>query len=201
MSNLQSSTKTDTDKDTGHDMDTDTWTLVKHIKLNSDTGIRDTPDMGVRVVSCQCRCRCWAVPLACGPSNTSVDESILIEKQERVDNGANDGRFSVNQFHGRSRHKVDPVRDLSIQVLEKFSLVTRFARGTTSQLFGENQSNGFSPIDRRTHIQTNLDHPKSSSVEENTFVESPVVLDSQEFDNLSLVWGKPRQPPLGSEEV
>ncbi|KAL5183532.1 TBC1 domain family member 15 [Glycine soja] len=141
-----------------------------------------------------------AVPLACGPSNTSVDESILIENQERADNGANDGRFSVNQFHGRPRHKVDPARDLSIQVLEKFSLVTRFARETTSQLFGENQSNGFSPIDRRTHIQTNLDHPKSSNVEENTSVESPVVLDSQEFDNLSLVWGKPRQPPLGSEE-
>ncbi|KAH1217061.1 TBC1 domain family member 15 [Glycine max] len=142
-----------------------------------------------------------AVPLTCGPSNTSVDESILIENQERADNGANDGRFSVNQFHGKPRHKVDPARDLSIQVLEKFSLVTRFARETTSQLFGENQSNGFSPIDRRTHIQTNLDHPKkSSNVEENTSDESPVALDSQEFDNLSLVWGKPRQPPLGSEE-
>lgn len=127
-----------------------------------------------------------AVPLACGPSNTSVDESILIENQERADNGANDGRFSVNQFHGRPRHKVDPARDLSIQVLEKFSLVTRFARETTSQLFGENQSNGFSPIDRRTHIQTNLDHPKSSNVEENTFVESPVVLDSQEVISFSL---------------
>ena len=127
-----------------------------------------------------------AVPLTCGPSNTSVDESILIENQERADNGANDGRFSVNQFHGKPRHKVDPARDLSIQVLEKFSLVTRFARETTSQLFGENQSNGFSPIDRRTHIQTNLDHPKSSNVEENTFVESPVVLDSQEVISFSL---------------
>ncbi|KHN12186.1 hypothetical protein glysoja_036509 [Glycine soja] len=205
MSNLQSSTKTDTDKDTGHDMNTDTWIPVKHIKLNL---IRAsvTPRIWASV-SCRVGVGLFplemprAVPLACGPSNTSVDESILIEKQERVDNGANDGRFSVNQFHGRSRHKVDPARDLSIQVLEKFSLVTRFARETTSQLFGENQSNGFSPIDRRTHIQTNLDHPKSSNVEENTFVESPVVLDSQEFDNLSLVWGKPRQPPLGSEEV
>lgn len=128
-----------------------------------------------------------AVPLTCGPSNTSVDESILIENQERADNGANDGRFSVNQFHGKPRHKVDPARDLSIQVLEKFSLVTRFARETTSQLFGENQSNGFSPIDRRTHIQTNLDHPKkSSNVEENTSVESPVVLDSQEVNSFSL---------------
>ncbi|RDX87299.1 TBC1 domain family member 15, partial [Mucuna pruriens] len=143
-----------------------------------------------------------AVPLACGPSDMSADESILNENQERADNGVNNGSFSVTQFHGRPMHKVhDPARDLSIQVLEKFSLVTKFARETTSQLFGENQSNGFSTSERRTHIQTNLDHPKKSSdVVENTSDESPVALDSQEFDNLSLVWGKPRQRSLGSEE-
>ncbi|CAJ1944606.1 unnamed protein product [Sphenostylis stenocarpa] len=136
-----------------------------------------------------------AVPLACGPSNMSVDESILNENQERADNDVN----NVSQFLGRPRHKVDPARDLSIQVLEKFSLVTRFARETTSQLFRENQSNGFT--ERRTHVQTNLDHPrKSSHVEEKTSDESGLALDSKEFDNLSLVWGKPRQPPLGSEE-
>jgi len=30
---------TDTNIDTGHDTDTDTWTPVKHIKLNLDTGV------------------------------------------------------------------------------------------------------------------------------------------------------------------
>ncbi|KAK7347544.1 hypothetical protein VNO80_22077 [Phaseolus coccineus] len=140
-----------------------------------------------------------AVPLACGPSNMSVDESILNENQERADNDVNNGSSSVTHFHRRPRQKVDPARDISIQVLEKFSLVTKFARETTSQLFRENQSNGFS--ERRTPIQTNLDHPRRSShVEENTSDESCHALDSQEFDNLSLVWGKPRQPPLGSEE-
>ncbi|KAL2338404.1 hypothetical protein Fmac_012850 [Flemingia macrophylla] len=162
-----------------------------------------------------------AVPLACGPSNMSVDESILNENQERADNGVNNGSYGASQFHGRPfhgrpRHKGhDPGRDLSIQVLEKFSLVTKFARETTSQLFGENQSNGFGASERRTHIQTNIDHPKkSSNMVEDSSDESPVALDSQEFggmmvyffisigpfDNLSLVWGKPRQPPLGSEE-
>ncbi|KAL9326192.1 hypothetical protein ACSQ67_006837 [Phaseolus vulgaris] len=141
-----------------------------------------------------------AVPLACGPSNMSVDESILNENQERADNDVNNGSSSVTHFHGRPRQKVDPARDISIQVLEKFSLVTKFARETTSQLFRENQINGFS--ERRTPIQTNIDHPRRSShVEEKTSDESCLALDSQEFDNLSLVWGKPRQPPLGSEEV
>ncbi|CAL0325651.1 unnamed protein product [Lupinus luteus] len=143
-----------------------------------------------------------AVSIACGPSNLSGDESTMNENQERADGGVSSGSVSAPQFHGRPRHKVhDPTRDLSIQVLEKFSLVTKFARETTSQLFGENQSNGFSFSERRTHIQTNLDHPKSpSKVAENAPDENPVVADPLEFDKLSLVWGKPRQPPLDSKE-
>lgn len=121
-----------------------------------------------------------AVSLACGPSNMSVDESALNENQERNDGGVNNGSVSVPQFHGRPRHKVHDPRDLSIQVLEKFSLVTKFARETTSQLFGENQNNGFSVNERRTHIQTDLDHPKSSNVSGNISDESPAVSDSQE---------------------
>ncbi|WJX90337.1 hypothetical protein P8452_72246 [Trifolium repens] len=142
-----------------------------------------------------------AVPLARGPSNMSVDESTLNENQERNDSGVNNGSVSVPRFHGRPRHKVhDPARDLSIQVLEKFSLVTKFARETTSQLFRENQTNGYSSNERRTHIQTNLDPPKSSSVAENNSDENSDIPDSQEFDNLSLVWGKPRQSPLDAKE-
>ncbi|OIV99898.1 hypothetical protein TanjilG_26236 [Lupinus angustifolius] len=143
-----------------------------------------------------------AVSIACGPSNLSSDESTMNENQERADGGVSSGSVGAPQFHGRPRHKVhDPTRDLSIQVLEKFSLVTRFARETTSQLFGENQSNGFSSSERRTHIQTKLDHPKKpSKLAENVPDESHVVADPLEFDKLSLVWGKPRQPPLDSKE-
>ncbi|KAI5069146.1 hypothetical protein GOP47_0015447 [Adiantum capillus-veneris] len=39
----------------------------------------------------------------------------------------------------QQRRPRDPARDVSIQVLEKFSLVTKFARDTTAQLFGENR--------------------------------------------------------------
>ncbi|GJN22006.1 hypothetical protein PR202_gb09532 [Eleusine coracana subsp. coracana] len=46
---------------------------------------------------------------------------------------------SMSQYGSMQKHKSnDPGRDLSIQVLEKFSLVTKFARDTTSSLFRDN---------------------------------------------------------------
>ncbi|CAL0307111.1 unnamed protein product [Lupinus luteus] len=139
-----------------------------------------------------------AVTVACEPSNLSGDESTMNENEEQADGGVNNGIVSASPFHGRPRHKGhDPARDISIQVLEKFSLVTKFARETTSQLFGENQSNGFSSSKRRTQVQTNLDHP---IVEGNVPEEGHVIADPLEFDKLSLVWGKLRQPPLGFRE-
>ena len=129
-----------------------------------------------------------SVSLVCGPSDTPLNESTLNENQEKDDSGVNNGSVMAPQFHGRSKHKVhDPARDLSIQVLEKFSLVTKFARETTSQIISrvENQSNGFSVHERRTHSQSNLDPPKkSSNVAESISHESPAVLDSQEVTPL-----------------
>lgn len=68
--------------------------------------------------------------------------------------GADQERISSDKISGkpngwqRPKHQ-DPARDLSIQVLEKFSLVTRFARETTSQLFRE--MDGFTPSEGRKH--------------------------------------------------
>jgi hypothetical protein len=46
---------------------------------------------------------------------------------------------SMSQYSSKQKHKSnDPGHDLSIQVLEKFSLVTKFARDTTSSLFRDN---------------------------------------------------------------
>ncbi|KAK4265243.1 hypothetical protein QN277_026323 [Acacia crassicarpa] len=141
-----------------------------------------------------------AIPLAYGPSNISVDESTLVEVQG---SGVNDGSSSAFHHQGRPRNKVhDPARDLSIQVLEKFSRVTKFARETTTQLFSEHHGNGYDPNYRRTNIHTPAvpGHPKkSSSVGGKVPHESPASGNS-EFDELSLIWGKPRQPPLGYEE-
>ncbi|KAK5824437.1 uncharacterized protein LOC108486234 [Gossypium arboreum] len=139
-----------------------------------------------------------AVSIASVPSTpVSVGESSSQQNEERTDVSA-----SIPQYNGTQRQKGhDPARDISIQVLEKFSLVTKFARETTSQLFRETHSNGFGPLERRNSNQSALDYShKSSEYKEDVPVQSPVDPDPLEFDKLSLVWGKPRQPPLGLEE-
>ncbi|KAJ9688709.1 hypothetical protein PVL29_014384 [Vitis rotundifolia] len=144
-----------------------------------------------------------AVSVANGPSTSVSDsEPPSNENQEKADGGNFDGRSATSQYNGRHRPKIhDPARDLSIQVLEKFSLVTKFARDTTSQLFRESHGDGFGSNDRRHHNQSPLDYPhKESSDEQKVPDEIPVPSDPLEFDKLALVWGKPRQPPLGSEE-
>lgn len=61
----------------------------------------------------------------------------LSVNQGKADESGYDSNTSI-QSVGRPRHKFhDPAKDISIQVLEKFSLVTKFARETTSQLFRE----------------------------------------------------------------
>ncbi|XVE54461.1 hypothetical protein DITRI_Ditri03aG0083200 [Diplodiscus trichospermus] len=143
-----------------------------------------------------------AVPIASAPSTpVSVGESTSHENEEKTDVDVHDGSASIHQYNGRQRQKVhDPARDISIQVLEKFSLVTKFARETT-QLFRETHSNGFAPFERRNSKQSALDYShKPSDDSEEVPVQGPVAPDPLEFDKLSLVWGKPRQPPLGLEE-
>ncbi|KAL4296837.1 hypothetical protein GQ457_12G023910 [Hibiscus cannabinus] len=127
----------------------------------------------------------------------SVGESTSNQNEERIDVSA-----SVPQYNGRQRLKGhDPARDISIQVLEKFSLVTKFARETTSQLFRETHNNGFGPLERRNSNQSTLDYShKPSDYDEDVPIQHPVEPDPLELDKLSLVWGKPRQPPLGLEE-
>ncbi|KAA8535146.1 hypothetical protein F0562_030149 [Nyssa sinensis] len=145
-----------------------------------------------------------AVPVANGPSSSvSVSDSSSHGSQERTDGSTLDGCPSNIQQNGRQRQKFhDPSRDLSIQVLEKFSLVTKFARETTSQLFRETHGDGFGANQRRNHSQSSHDHPrnKASNDEQKVPDEIPVASDPPEVDKLTLVWGKPRQPPLGSDE-
>ncbi|CAN1120625.1 TBC1 domain family member 15 [Linum perenne] len=94
----------------------------------------------------------------------------------------------------------DPGRDLSIHVLEKFSLVTKFARETTTQLFREN-NNGFSALDTKNYNLAGYDSPHKEEQEKKKVPEEILVpSDPLELDKLTLVWGMPRQSPLGSKE-
>ncbi|XP_055822725.1 uncharacterized protein LOC129891401 isoform X2 [Solanum dulcamara] len=121
-----------------------------------------------------------------------------------TDGEALDKNSAYIQQNGRQRQKHNDPRHLSIQVLEKFSLVTRFAREAKSQFLREAHGDGFISNAMRKHDKKPNNY---SFVVESNDVHKPledvhVPADSLEYDydKLSLVWGKPRQPPLGSKE-
>lgn len=57
---------------------------------------------------------------------------------------------SASEYRGRHTPQYhDPARDISLQVLEKFSVITRFARETTSQIFQESHKKGLMTYEKR----------------------------------------------------
>nr|XP_043628158.1 TBC1 domain family member 15 [Erigeron canadensis] len=144
--------------------------------------------------------------LANGTRSSSYAGSPSAGHSEGLDKDTiEEDRSSSIQQNNRQRQKShDPARDISIQVLEKFSLVTRFARETTSQLFRESLVDGHGPgptEKRRTNWASKDHHPlEMASIDEEIVKKVPVPSDPLEFDKLSLVWGQPRQHPLGLQE-
>lgn len=123
------------------------------------------------------------VSIASGSSTPiSVGDSPLKGNEDRTNAGASSENSGISPYSGRQRHKAqDPGRDISIQVLEKFSLVTRFARETTSQLFRETHSNGFDAAERKSHEQNvqGYSHEESTDTEK-VADEVPVAADPLE---------------------
>lgn len=112
------------------------------------------------------------------------------------------GPSSMSEYSSKQKHKSnDPGREISFQVLEKFSLVTKFARETTSSLFRENHSSG-SPAYGREKQQQVLDNRASDKHKDQQLTPDNASLpsDSVESDELLLVWGKKRGSPLSVEE-
>lgn len=125
-------------------------------------------------------------PIASGPvSSISLDESPS-SADKRAGEDFYDEGSRISRYSGKQRPKFhDPARDLPIQILEKFSLVTKFARETTSQLFRENHNNGFSAPEMRIQDQSSVDSPQrpSNGLEKVPNV-SPVVEDPIQVRNL-----------------
>ena len=96
----------------------------------------------------------------------STSASVAVSPTQGNQVRADDSNTTL-QSRGRQRNKAnDPARDLSIQVLEKFSLVTKFARETTSQLFRENsgEQTYTNDLKKPSHSQSLPDlHSQSSS--------------------------------------
>ncbi|KAL3535889.1 hypothetical protein ACH5RR_004350 [Cinchona calisaya] len=142
------------------------------------------------------------LPRAVSKSNSpSTNESPESGNQEKTDQSTFDSSAGSVRQNGSLQQKLnDPARDLSIQVLEKFSLVTRFARETTSQLFRDAEMDGFVANEGRKQDQSSVHYPRIPAYNDSQKIpdEIPVPSDPLEFDRL--VSGKPHQPPLGPEE-
>lgn len=106
----------------------------------------------------------------------SVGVLSSVENSERS-NGDMQIASSSSEYSGRNKHKLhDPARDISIQVLEKFSLVTKFARETTSHLFRENHNN-----DSSIHERKQFEHkPSIASTDTQKISSAPVAPDPLE---------------------
>ncbi|CAM6040444.1 unnamed protein product [Sphagnum compactum] len=127
----------------------------------------------------------------------NVDTYPNVPKPDEDNKNVTDGTDSNNMRlseHRQHKNSRDPARDLSIQVLEKFSMVTKFARETKAQLFGESRLLGNSEMD--------LDRAPNRSREDNTSFGRTSSLPPDRIPNEmpALVWGRARPPPLGNEE-
>ncbi|WVZ73988.1 hypothetical protein U9M48_022229 [Paspalum notatum var. saurae] len=123
-----------------------------------------------------------------------------VDETRHADDGRHGAASSMSQYSSKQKPKSnDPGRDLSIQVLEKFSLVTKFARDTTSSLFRDNI--GAHAYGRQQHGYA-LDN-QASDKQKNQYVtpEKDYVPSAPvESDPIPLVWGKQRDRPLSVEE-
>ncbi|PKA48873.1 hypothetical protein AXF42_Ash016389 [Apostasia shenzhenica] len=147
------------------------------------------------------------IPVAKGASlHNSSDPGSSIVDSVRVNSVTSSGTSSVSGYRGRLKQKShDPAHDLSIQVLEKFSLVTKFAREATSQIIREFQDTHELLYEKKQKNSAALpsvtisqpDVKPNGTQRKEDLVETP---DMLEFDKPSLVWGKQRQPPLTHEE-
>lgn len=134
------------------------------------------------------------------PSIQNTADTSNQNYQDKIYGGLKNGGGQ----HERLR---DPAREILINGLEKFSMVTKFARETTAQIFGENRllSGMDSPEENYLHTE-NDQHGSAQTIKpekemDNSVESQPAVsLDALQPDQATLIWGKPRQPPLGSDE-
>lgn len=113
-----------------------------------------------------------SLPVASGQSTYPLDEVYSNESQGGTSAGVDNRVSNLSQYGLRKQKSHDPTRDLSIHLLEKFSLVTKFARETTTQLFSEN--NGFGSAGKRWNNQPVHSYPeKLSNIVEEKHDENP----------------------------
>lgn len=92
-------------------------------------------------------------------NTSSFTNEVVIPKVDCVGVNGNgtqhDGSSSASDYYRWQNQKnSDPLHDISFQLLEKFSLVTKFARETTSNMFHEfhdNKANAYGKRQQSNH--------------------------------------------------
>lgn len=122
------------------------------------------------------------VSVANGTSSISASSVPSIEDSDKINGDNHVGSLRLSEYSGKQRQKSHDPRDLSIQVLEKFSLVTKFARETTSHLFRENYSDSFNAYDTKQQVPSlPANAPdKGPGDTEKDLTEAPVASDPLE---------------------
>lgn len=115
-----------------------------------------------------------------------------------------------DKIYGGLKHggvQNERLRDPAREILEKFSMVTKFARETTAHIFGENRLLSSMDSPEENYLDTdNGEHGSGEAIKpekemDNSVESQPAVsLDALQPDQPTLIWGKPRQPSLGSDE-
>lgn len=121
-------------------------------------------------------------------SSIGPNESFTSGNDEGTSGNAYERNSISNLQNGKQKPKFnDPSKDLSINVLEKFSLVTRFARETTSQLFRDAQIDGFLAHERRKNNKYSSNHSQIVAYDDSDELPEvvPVAADPLEVVSLS----------------
>lgn len=136
-----------------------------------------------------------ALSVANGTSRPIIS-APLNEPLESIEGSSYDGASSTYQYSEKHRNKSrGSSRDRSIHVLEKFSIVTKFARETTSHIFRESNNDVKDKKSQRQSYQVNAPEIKSSDRQKDLDKISTTV-DFEEVDKVTLAGAKPHQPPL-----
>lgn len=132
-----------------------------------------------------------ALPMALSVANGAPSENLsssvpLFENSERLNGTKYYTSPNTSEYSGRRKHKShDPARDLSLQVLEKFSLVTKFARETTSHIFRENQGNSFDASEKKQQKQSPALTPTTSKPSEEQSHSNDAVVEPDPLEVLA----------------
>ncbi|PKA50622.1 hypothetical protein AXF42_Ash017961 [Apostasia shenzhenica] len=135
-----------------------------------------------------------AVPNSRASSVKSPTAAFAFDEPQTSGRAKTNGTSGASEFAEQQAVKShDPAFEISLQVLEKFSLITKFACETTSSIFHERQNQNCPSFEKISG-----ENSSSKVLKSDKMLEPSHPL---QFDNSLIHIGEPRQHPLDSREL